>query len=224
MKNEVNVELSVGNIPKEGDKSHELVSNSLAEEASSVSNYIDYHPDGPYYLKNKAYDIRLLMRQLEDMDTILQSGSPSYSLSKQVPVSDINFDSYRDISKVCKSLDMSVTVSKYGSHIENCNDPSLPEYYNNIKTCYKDGKYESQIISHVEEDGSFYPDDLVVTLSGDECKSTLPDIKNEMTIRLKDMYKQNIQQQKKEEVVERNSEDIVDVPKTNDKSFDMDIV
>ena len=64
----------------------------------------------------------------------------------------------------------------------------------------------------------------MVTLSGDECKSTLPDIKNEMTIRLKDMYKQNIQQQKKEEVVERNSEDIVDVPKTNDKSFDMDIV
>lgn len=221
MKNEVNVELIVGHIPKPEDKSHKQMKERLEHTESDISNALD--DNEMYCIPNKSYDTHLLMNQLHTMSNVLDSGSPSHSSSQSLPVSDINFDMYKDVSKLCDDLDMSVVVSKYGSHIEVCDDPQSPEYYNHVITNYSNGKYVSQVISHREADGSFYQDDVVITLNGDECKSTLSDIKEEMTIRLKNMYKQNIQQQSKD-VGERVVENIVDVSKSDDKPFDMDIV
>jgi hypothetical protein len=69
-----------------------------------------------------------------------------------VKPSEIDYSAYAEFSGHY-NIDMDISISKFGRHIENCDDPASLNYYNMINTSIRQGRIVQQDVYHVGADG-----------------------------------------------------------------------
>lgn len=199
IQNCVDVEITFIGLPLNDTDEHSALEDRIFDAGCKVSEFIQEHDDDVCYMPDKKYDAHLLMKQIENINSILEkSHDLEYSFTEEVPVQDVNFDVYRDLSDICKNVDVNVVVSKFGPHVSTTDDYTKPGYYNKVLTSVKSGEFISQIACHreLDENGNEFrrEGDMRLILNGNECKSTMFSIRDELDVRLKSFYKSELQQ------------------------------
>lgn len=176
MENCVDLSFGISNIPKKGSSEYEDLENKLGDKFRKVYALLDEDEHAICGNMDYKYDATLLLNHLQIVEQAVESGSPSYTYCDKIPVANVNYGMIKDLSKNLDMLDISYNISKYGPHVD-ASDANSVNYYNKVDTDYKNGELVSQVVSHVEEDGSVYPGDETFTFTGSDCKYMLSHIK-----------------------------------------------
>lgn len=176
MQNIVQVNFLFNDVPSKNTNEYKKLKHSVHIACNSIRNNIS----NASYFSDKTYDERLLLRYLLRFNGLLHSDVNDYKFCEDVPVSDIDFNVYTDMSKHCENVDVQVVISKFGPHVRCCDDPSDVSYYNKLLLHCHNADIVSQEMSHVDETGKSCEDDLIITLYGDDCKISLSEIRNEL--------------------------------------------
>lgn len=210
----VDVNISFVGLPLNDTDEHQALKDRIFDAGCNVSEFIQENNNACCYMPDKNYDARLLMTQIELLNSVLeQQHETEHLIQQSVPVSDINFDVYRDLSDICKNVDVHVVVSKFGPHVFVTDDYIKPEYYNKIITSVRSGEFLNQVACHRELDKNGVEfrreGDMRLVLNGNECKPTMLDIYNELDVRLQSFYKNELQQNNQASIEEKHSSDRV---------------
>lgn len=185
----VNVSFGISNIPKKDTPEYQELLFKIQDGFRSVyelKKEDGVSVEGDSIVIDKGtykYDANLLLNQLRQIEEAVESGAPSYNFTSEVTPSSVNYGSLKDLASRFDTLNFSHCVSKYGPHLE-ASDASSPSYYNKVDAKFENGDLVSQTVSHVEEDGSFYEDDVSFELKGDTLGYSLADVKQILEIQL----------------------------------------